>query len=62
MALEIKIYKAIILPFVLYGHETCSLTLREEHNTLFKQNHYMEKVNRLDMYYSLENKEIHSKF
>jgi hypothetical protein len=22
----------------------------------------MEKVNRLDMYYSLENKEIHSKF
>jgi len=28
--LEIKIYRAIILPFVLYGCETWSLTLREE--------------------------------
>ena len=27
---EIKIYKAIILPVVLYGCETWSLTLREE--------------------------------
>jgi hypothetical protein len=24
-------YKTIILPVVLYGCETCSLTLREEH-------------------------------
>jgi len=28
--LEIKIYKTIILPVVLYGCETWSLTLREE--------------------------------
>ena len=28
---KIKIYKTIILPVVLYGHETWSLTLREEH-------------------------------
>jgi hypothetical protein len=28
---NIKIYKIIILPFVLYGCETWSLTLREEH-------------------------------
>jgi hypothetical protein len=28
---KIKIYKIIILPLVLYGCETWSLTLREEH-------------------------------
>jgi hypothetical protein len=29
--IEIKIYKTVILPVVLYGCENCSLTLREEH-------------------------------
>jgi hypothetical protein len=29
--LKVKIYKTIILPFVLYGCETWPLTLREEH-------------------------------
>jgi hypothetical protein len=29
--LKVKIYKIIILPFVLHGCETWSLTLREEH-------------------------------
>jgi hypothetical protein len=29
--LKIKIYKTLILSFVLYGCETWSLTLREEH-------------------------------
>jgi hypothetical protein len=29
--LQIKIYKTVILPVVLYGCETWSLTLREEH-------------------------------
>jgi hypothetical protein len=29
--LKIRIYKTIILPVVLYGCETWSLTLREEH-------------------------------
>jgi hypothetical protein len=28
---KIKIYKTIIMTVVLYGHETWSLTLREEH-------------------------------
>jgi hypothetical protein len=28
---KVKIYKTIILPVVLFGCETCSLTLREEH-------------------------------
>jgi hypothetical protein len=30
-SLKIKIYKIVILPVVLYGCETWSLTLREEH-------------------------------
>jgi hypothetical protein len=29
--LKIKIYKTVILPVVLYGCETLSLTLREQH-------------------------------
>jgi hypothetical protein len=29
--LKIKIYKSVILPVVLYGYETWSLTLREDH-------------------------------
>jgi hypothetical protein len=29
--LKIKVYKTVILPVVLYGCETCTLTLREEH-------------------------------
>jgi hypothetical protein len=29
--IKIRIYKTIILPVVLYGSETWSLTLREEH-------------------------------
>jgi hypothetical protein len=28
---EIRIYNSIILPVVLYGYETWSLNLREEH-------------------------------
>jgi len=28
--MKIKIYRGLILPFVLYGYETWSLTLREE--------------------------------
>jgi hypothetical protein len=30
-SLKIKMYKTVILPVVLYGCETWSLTLREEH-------------------------------
>jgi hypothetical protein len=29
--IKIRIYKTILLPIVLYGCETWSLTLREEH-------------------------------
>jgi hypothetical protein len=31
MNVKVKIHKTIFLPVVLYGCETCSLTLREEH-------------------------------
>jgi hypothetical protein len=31
---KIRIYKTIILPLVLYGCETWSITLREEHNRM----------------------------
>jgi len=34
----IKIYKIVILPFVLYGCETWSLTLKEEHRLSFFEN------------------------
>ena len=30
-SLKVKIYRTIILPVVVYGCETWSLTLREEH-------------------------------
>jgi hypothetical protein len=33
---KVKIYKTIILPVVLYGCETWSLALREEHSWLFE--------------------------
>jgi len=36
--LKIKIHKTIILPAVLYGHETFSLTLREEHRVRVSEN------------------------
>jgi hypothetical protein len=32
---KVKIYKTIILPVVLYGFETSSLTLREEYRLKF---------------------------
>jgi hypothetical protein len=35
---KIKIYKTIILPVVLYGCETWSLTLREEHRLTVLEN------------------------
>jgi hypothetical protein len=34
--IKIRIYKTIILPVVLYGCETWSLTLREEHRLMFE--------------------------
>jgi len=42
--LEIKIYKTVILPFVLYGCETWSLTLREEHRLRMFENRILRRI------------------
>jgi hypothetical protein len=42
--LEIKIYKTVILPVVLYGCETWSLTLGEEHRLRVFENSIEEDI------------------
>jgi len=42
--LKIKIYRAIILPVVLYGCETWSLTLKEERRLRVFENRVLRKV------------------
>jgi hypothetical protein len=42
--LKIKIYKTVILPVVLYGCETWSLTLREEHRLKVFGNRVLRKI------------------
>jgi len=42
--LQIKIYRTIILPFVLYGFETWSLTVREERRLRFFENRVLRKI------------------
>jgi hypothetical protein len=41
---KIRIYKTIILPVVLYGCETWSLTLREEHRLRVFQNRLLRRI------------------
>jgi hypothetical protein len=41
---KVKIYKTIILPFVLYGCETWSLTLREERRLKVFENRVLRKI------------------
>ena len=42
--LNIKVYRTIILPFVLYGCETWSLTLREERRLRVSENTVIRKI------------------
>jgi hypothetical protein len=42
--LKIKIYRSIILPVVLYGCETWSLTLREEHRLRVFENRVLRRI------------------
>jgi hypothetical protein len=37
-------YKAIIVPAVLYGCETCCLTLREEHRLRVFENRVLRRI------------------
>jgi hypothetical protein len=41
---KIKTYKTIILPVVLYGCETLSLTLREEHRLRVYENRVLRRI------------------
>jgi hypothetical protein len=41
---KIKIYKTIILPVVLYGCETLSRTLREEHRLRVFENRVLRRI------------------
>jgi len=42
--LKIKIYRTIILPFILYGIETWSLTLREERKRSVFKNMVLRRI------------------
>jgi hypothetical protein len=42
--LKIKIYKTVILPVVLYGCETWSLTLREEYRLSVFENRVLRRI------------------
>ena len=42
--LKVKTYETIILPVVLYGCETWSLTLREEHRLRVFENKVLRKI------------------
>ena len=42
--IKIKIYRTIILPVVLYGCETWSLTLREEHRLRVFENRVLRRI------------------
>jgi hypothetical protein len=42
--LKFKIYKTVILPVVLYGCETWSLTLKEEHRLRVFENKVLRRI------------------
>jgi hypothetical protein len=42
--LKIKIYRTVILPVVMYGCETWSLTLREEHRLRVFENRVLRRI------------------
>jgi hypothetical protein len=42
--IKIRIYRTIILPVVLYGCETWSLTLREEHRLRMFENWVLRRI------------------
>jgi hypothetical protein len=64
--IKIRIYKTIFLPVVLYGCETWSLTLREEHRLRVFENRVLRRIfgpKRDDMtvdWRKLHNEELHN--
>jgi hypothetical protein len=62
---KIRIYKIIILPVVLYGCETWSLTLREEHRLRVFENRLLRRIfgpKKYEMtgWRKLHNEELHN--
>jgi hypothetical protein len=43
-SVKVKIYKTIILPLVLHGCETWSLTLKEEHRLRVSENRILRRI------------------
>jgi hypothetical protein len=43
-SIKIRIYETIILPVVVYGYETWSLTLREEHRLRVFENRVRRRI------------------
>jgi hypothetical protein len=65
--LKIKIYKTVILPVVMYGCETWSLTLREEHRLRVSENRVLRRIfgpkgEEDGSWRKLHNDELHSPF
>ena len=63
--LKIKIYKTKILPVVLYGSETCSITLREECRLRVFENRILRRIfgpkrDENGEWRRLHNEELHS--
>jgi hypothetical protein len=65
---KIRIYKTIIFPVVLYGCQTWSLTLREDHRLRVFENRVMRRISgpkRDEVtggWRNLHNKELHSMY
>jgi hypothetical protein len=66
--IKIRTYKTIILPVVLYGCETWSLTLREEHRLRVFENRVLRRIftpKRDEVtgdWRKLHNKELHNSY
>jgi hypothetical protein len=64
--IKIRMYKSIILPVVLYGCETWSLTLREEHRLKVFENRVLRRIFDLKrdevmgVWRKLHNEELHN--
>jgi hypothetical protein len=62
--IKIRMHKTIILPVVLYGHETWFLTLREEHrlkvfeNRVLRQIFELKKDEVMEGWRKLQDKEV----
>jgi hypothetical protein len=60
---KVRLYKTIILPVVLYGSETWSLTLREEHRLRVFKNRVLRRIFGLkkdEGWGKLHNEELHN--